>query len=181
MVLDACSDYFANFLKNKVFDDKNLVICLPKEIRLWQIQAILQFMYHGEVCISQEGLPSLVKCAELLQVKGLCGSDPTTITSSENDQIDVQPSGSDTSEKSKPKETSSILTQALQKGYNRQETASHAIDDSEDEYCPAIEIDENDSETEVNGQIIKRELNISESLKLSMHLNLQYSNKRIKK
>lgn len=168
MVLDACSDYFANFLKNKLFDDKNLVICLPKEIRLWQIQAILQFMYHGEVCISQEGLPSLVKCAELLQVKGLCGSDPTTITSSENDQIEVQATGSDTtSEKPQPKQTSSLLTQALQKGYNRQtEATSHAIDESEDEYCPelaspAIEIDENDSETEVNGQIIKRELNIS--------------------
>ncbi|CRL01692.1 CLUMA_CG014910, isoform A [Clunio marinus] len=88
-VLDACSEYFASFLKNKLLDDKNLVICLPKEIRLWEIQAILQFMYHGEVCISQEGLTSLVKCAEMLQVKGLCGNeinpDATSIISKEND------------------------------------------------------------------------------------------------
>jgi len=82
MVLDACSDYFANFLKNKLLDDKsNLVICLPKEIKLWEIQAILQYMYHGQVCVNQEGLPSLVKCAEILQVKGLCGNGNTSITS----------------------------------------------------------------------------------------------------
>ena len=169
MVLDACSDYFANFLKNKIFDDKNLnlVICLPKEIRLWQIQAILQFMYHGEVCISQEGLPSLVKCAELLQVKGLCGSDPTSITTNENDQIEVQPANNENSvNKAQPNDGNNLLTQALKKGYNRQSETSQGIDESEDEYCPemvspAIEIDENDSDTDFNGQIIKKELTIS--------------------
>lgn len=86
-VLDACSDYFAGFLKNPKLEDKNVVICLPKEIKLWEIQAILSFMYHGEVCISQEGLSSLVKCAELLQVKGLYGSEATSIVPNEKDSI----------------------------------------------------------------------------------------------
>lgn len=89
-MLDACSDYFAGFLKEKLFEDKNLVICLPKEIKLWEVQALLQFMYHGEVCISQEGLSSLVKCAELLQVKGLCGNDTTSIISKDK-ELTTQP------------------------------------------------------------------------------------------
>lgn len=76
-VLDSCSDYFSSLLKNKLLDDKNLVICLPKEIKLWEIQALLVYMYNGQVAIEQEGLQSLVKCAELLQIKGLCGNDST--------------------------------------------------------------------------------------------------------
>lgn len=46
-------------------------------------------MYHGEVCISQEGLSSLVKCAELLQVKGLCGNETTSIISKDKDSSSV--------------------------------------------------------------------------------------------
>lgn len=76
-VLDSCSDYFSSLLKNKLLDDKNLVICLPKEIKLWEIQALLVYMYNGQVAIEQEGLQSLVKCAEMLQIKGLCGNDTT--------------------------------------------------------------------------------------------------------
>jgi hypothetical protein len=51
MVLDSCSEYFANIFKNKFLEDKNItpVICLPKEIRLWEMQAILSYMYNGEV------------------------------------------------------------------------------------------------------------------------------------
>jgi BTB/POZ domain len=77
-VLDACSDYFASFLNNKSLEDKNLVICLPTEIKLWEVEAILAFMYNGSVAISQEGLSSLVKVAEMLQVKGLCESSSIT-------------------------------------------------------------------------------------------------------
>lgn len=82
-VLDACSDYFASFLNNKLLEDRNLVICLPLEIKLWEIEAILAFMYNGSVAISQEGLSSLVKVAEILQVKGLCGESSSI---SPNDQ-----------------------------------------------------------------------------------------------
>jgi hypothetical protein len=141
MVLDACSDYFANFLKNKMFDDKNIVICLPKEIKLWQIQAILQFMYHGEVCISQDGLPSLVKCAEILQVKGLCRSDRNSelLENSMQEKQEVQ---------------SKVV----------QDTSQHAASQNgqNNNGSNAIAIDENDSDMECNGQLIKREINISE-------------------
>ena len=177
MVLDACSDYFSNFLKNKLFDDKNIVILLPNEIRLWQMQAILQFMYQGEVCISQEGLPSLVKCAELLQVKGLCGSDPTTITSTDNQDSDNNDNNSHSNNNSnninKTTKRDSILNRALQNKFARENIEQNDDDGNdfdEDDYCPemsipAIEIDENNSDNEFNGQIIKREINISELIK----------------
>jgi hypothetical protein len=51
IVLDSCSEYFANIFKNKFLDDKNknIVICLPKDIVLWEMQALLSYMYNGEV------------------------------------------------------------------------------------------------------------------------------------
>lgn len=144
-VLDACSDYFASFLKNKLLDDKNLVICLPKEIKLWEVQALLQFMYHGEVCISQEGLPSLVKCAELLQVKGLCGNETTSIISKDKDLT------------TNPK----IKTN---KGSNNELEQSGLDCSSNNENAEMIEIDTNENDCcEYNEQMmIKREINISE-------------------
>lgn len=154
MVLDACSEYFANFLKNKIFDDKNIVICLPKEIKLWQIQAILQFMYHGEVCISQEGLPSLVKCAEILQVKGLCRSDRGTEVL-ENSQGNPQPN--------QPKQE--IQNKLLQDNSQDSINASQNGQNINSNGMNAITIDENDSDMECNGQLIKREINISECSK----------------
>lgn len=147
-VLDACSDYFAGFLKNKLLDDRNIVICLPNTIKLWEIQALLQFMYHGEVCISQEGLASLVKCAELLQVKGLCGNETTSIVS-------------------KDKEASS-----QPKTKSNDETTDEA-EQTAGESAEMIEADVNKSECdEYNDQmIIKREINISE---LSLSCNFLF-------
>lgn len=143
-MLDACSDYFASFLKNKLFDDKNLVICLPKEIKLWEIQALLQFMYHGEVCISQEGLSTLVKCAELLQVKGLCGNETASIISKDKDPL------------SQPKNSATEEQEQSEVDYVLSSTA-----DPE-----RAEVDENESECcEYNNKmIIKREINISKKV-----------------
>lgn len=143
-VLDACSDYFGSFLKNKLLDDKNLVICLPNEIKLWEIQALLQFMYHGEVCISQEGLSSLVKCAELLQVKGLCGNETTSIISKEKEASPVP------SKKAKPNED------PLQDDSAMECENSNSISEMVEQ--EAVESDG----CEYNDQmIIKREINIS--------------------
>lgn len=92
-VLDSCSDYFASFLKDKILDDKNLVICLPNEIKLWEMQALLVYMYNGSVAIEQEGLQSLVKCAELLQIKGLCGNESNETSSTDqkiNENEDIE-------------------------------------------------------------------------------------------
>lgn len=73
LVLAACSSYFESLLGENPC--KHPIIILPRDIKLWEIQALVDFMYKGEVNVSQAGLPDLLKCAEILQIRGLCGSD----------------------------------------------------------------------------------------------------------
>lgn len=75
LVLAACSTYFESLLNDNPC--KHPIIILPKDVRLWEIQALVDFMYKGQVNVSQAGLPQLLKCAETLQIRGLCGTDST--------------------------------------------------------------------------------------------------------
>lgn len=75
LVLAACSTYFESLLNENPC--KHPIIILPKDVRLWEIQALVDFMYKGQVNVSQAGLPQLLKCAETLQIRGLCGTDST--------------------------------------------------------------------------------------------------------
>lgn len=93
LVLAACSSYFESLLGENPC--KHPIIILPHDIKLWEIQALVDFMYKGEVNVSQEGLSDLLKCAEALQIRGLCGSDAalnlnqiTTNTSSTSPSIE---------------------------------------------------------------------------------------------
>jgi hypothetical protein len=54
----------------KIFSEtpcKHPVIVL-KDIRPWEVQAIVDFMYKGEISVLQEQISSLIKTAEALQV-----------------------------------------------------------------------------------------------------------------
>lgn len=75
LVLAACSSYFEALLNENPC--KHPIIILPKDVRLWEIQALVDFMYKGQVNVSQAGLAQLLKCAETLQIRGLCGNDST--------------------------------------------------------------------------------------------------------
>ncbi|CAG2062272.1 unnamed protein product, partial [Timema podura] len=56
-------------------------IIILKDVPYTHLQAILEFMYAGEVNVSQEQLPAFLKTADRLKVKGLAeapqGSLPT--------------------------------------------------------------------------------------------------------
>ena len=68
MVLSACSTYFKElFVSNPC---KHPIVIL-KDMRLDDLKAIINFMYCGEVNVSQSQLGALLKTAEVLKVKGL--------------------------------------------------------------------------------------------------------------
>jgi len=68
MVLSACSPYFKTLLEEN--PSKHPIIIL-KDVPFGHLQAILEFMYAGEVNVGQDQLPELLKTAEKLKVKGL--------------------------------------------------------------------------------------------------------------
>lgn len=71
-VLSTCSDYFQKiFSKNT----SNNPIVFMKDVSSNDIEALLDFMYHGEVNVPQSSLGSLIKTAESLQIKGLAVPD----------------------------------------------------------------------------------------------------------
>lgn len=76
MVLAACSQYFDVLLAENPC--KHPIIILPQEIKFWTVQALVEFMYKGQVNVSQSGLPDLVKTGDLLQIRGLCNTDITS-------------------------------------------------------------------------------------------------------
>merc|ERR1719336_3598320 len=68
MVLSACSSYFEQLFIN--FTEPNQIVIL-KDTSFLDISAIIDFMYKGEINVSQDRLSSLLKTAENLKVKGL--------------------------------------------------------------------------------------------------------------
>ncbi|XP_055379944.1 longitudinals lacking protein, isoforms A/B/D/L isoform X5 [Condylostylus longicornis] len=68
VVLSACSPYFANLLKEQY--DKHPIFIL-KDVKYQELRAMMDYMYRGEVNISQDQLAALLKAAESLQIKGL--------------------------------------------------------------------------------------------------------------
>merc|ERR1719251_114216 len=68
MVLSACSSYFEQLFVN--FSEPNQIVIL-KDTSFLDISAIIDFMYRGEINVSQDRLSSLLKTAENLKVKGL--------------------------------------------------------------------------------------------------------------
>lgn len=73
MVLSACSPYFKSLLEEN--PSKHPIIIL-KDVAYSHLQAILEFMYAGEVNVSQEQLPAFLKTADRLKVKGLAEAPP---------------------------------------------------------------------------------------------------------
>lgn len=72
IVLSVCSPYFKQMFK--VNPCKHPIVIL-KDVGHGDLRDILEFMYLGEVNVLRENLPTFLKTAELLQVKGLTGDD----------------------------------------------------------------------------------------------------------
>ncbi|CAG0895048.1 unnamed protein product, partial [Cyprideis torosa] len=70
VVLSACSPYFQAVLSANPC--KHPVIIMPKEVGFLDLKYIVEFMYRGMIDVAHEHLPTLLKAAEALQIKGLC-------------------------------------------------------------------------------------------------------------
>ncbi|XP_018022060.1 zinc finger protein 768 isoform X7 [Hyalella azteca] len=71
-ILSTCSDYFKQMFA--VNPDKHPIVYL-KDVPATDLEALLDFMYRGEVDVSRTNLASLMNTAEGLQVKGLAIPD----------------------------------------------------------------------------------------------------------
>ncbi|KAG5320284.1 BAB1 protein, partial [Pseudoatta argentina] len=68
VVLSACSDYLERLLLE--IPCTHPVIFL-RDMKMWELQALVEFMYRGEVYVEQQQLATLMQAAEVLQVRGL--------------------------------------------------------------------------------------------------------------
>lgn len=73
LVLMACSEYFSDIF-SRVKDCPKPVIVL-QDIDSYQLEALLDYMYLGEVDVHQHKLTTFIKAAEALHVKGLATND----------------------------------------------------------------------------------------------------------
>ncbi|GLH07096.1 Longitudinals lacking protein, isoforms H/M/V [Gryllus bimaculatus] len=71
VVLSACSPYFELLLSQH--NEKHPIVIL-KDVKFQELKAMMDYMYRGEVNISQDQLGALLKAAESLQIKGLSDS-----------------------------------------------------------------------------------------------------------
>merc|ERR1711888_582913 len=83
-ILSTCSSYFRDFLRDN--PSKYPIVLLPMEIRYPELKAMIEFMYTGQVCVSQERLQAFIRGARYLRIKGLegnaedCGKGPKHIS-----------------------------------------------------------------------------------------------------
>ena len=68
VIISACSPFFRAVLKKNPHQFPLLYL---KGVKYTDLQAVLDFMYHGEVNVAQEELNSFLAVAEDLKVKGL--------------------------------------------------------------------------------------------------------------
>ncbi|XP_063972557.1 uncharacterized protein LOC135160192 [Diachasmimorpha longicaudata] len=73
IILSSCSDYLATLLRENPCQHP---IILMKDLKFWEVEALVKFMYKGEVNVAHDKLPQLLNAAEALQVKGLAGPTP---------------------------------------------------------------------------------------------------------
>lgn len=121
MILAACSPYLHTILEENT--SKHPIIFLP-HLKYTDIRALVDYMYCGEVYISFGHLPSLLKAAEVLRIKGLTdvtngsggNGNGTNISSSSDLQHHNQSSSSSAGDTSGTSSASNNLIDQTQLG-----------------------------------------------------------------
>ncbi|XP_063707802.1 longitudinals lacking protein, isoforms F/I/K/T-like isoform X2 [Culicoides brevitarsis] len=88
VVLSACSPYFAALLSQQY--DKHPIFIL-KDVKFQELRAMMDYMYRGEVNISQDQLAALLKAAESLQIKGLSDNRSNSVPNKADNLVKPPP------------------------------------------------------------------------------------------
>ncbi|XP_015111673.1 protein tramtrack, beta isoform isoform X2 [Diachasma alloeum] len=70
LVLAACSPYFERVFKEHYGEQPILIL---KGVPIEEMECLLDFMYRGSINVAEEHLPSLIKTATDLEIRGLSG------------------------------------------------------------------------------------------------------------
>ena len=76
IILTACSPFFSNVLKRNKHPHPMIYM---RGLKVKDLEAILDFIYHGEANIYQEDLDGFLALAEELKLRGLAGSEENTL------------------------------------------------------------------------------------------------------
>ncbi|EZA51639.1 Sex determination protein fruitless [Ooceraea biroi] len=74
LVLAACSPYFERVFKEHYTEQPILIL---KGVAVEEMECLLDFMYKGSIDVAEENLPSLIKTATDLEIRGLSGDQKT--------------------------------------------------------------------------------------------------------
>ncbi|KAF7988084.1 hypothetical protein HCN44_007578 [Aphidius gifuensis] len=77
VVLSACSTYFQSLF---TVNPCQHPIVILKDVKYTDLKIMVDFMYYGEVNVSQDQLPSIIKTAESLKIKGLADMHTAQLT-----------------------------------------------------------------------------------------------------
>ena len=86
MIVSACSPFFKKMIEFQQ-KEKHPIIIL-KDVSFLHMSAILEFMYHGEVSVTQEELPEFLKTAEKLEIKGLAEDEKEVVDGGEKGDLE---------------------------------------------------------------------------------------------
>lgn len=101
VILSVCSPYFKSLFR--IHPEKHPIVFL-KDVGYSEVIGLLQFMYQGQVDVSQEQLTEFLRVAEMLQIKGLaCNSDTEPANTSSSDSEPLIPLPILSTPKSAPK------------------------------------------------------------------------------
>ncbi|GLV38434.1 uncharacterized protein CBL_13015 [Carabus blaptoides fortunei] len=83
LILSSCSPYFEEILSNSNPQQQTVIVL--RGFAYWQVKALIDFMYKGEVNIDQSKLDDLLKAGSDLQIKGLAKEEKNPIETEEFD------------------------------------------------------------------------------------------------
>ncbi|XP_031777241.1 broad-complex core protein isoforms 1/2/3/4/5 isoform X3 [Nasonia vitripennis] len=113
VVLSACSDYLERLLLE--IPCSHPIIFL-RDMRMWELQALVEFMYRGEVYVEQQQLAKLMQAAEALQVRGLSTQGRDSNSGSSDNVSSHMNSNSTPAKPSPPKPTTATSSTASSAG-----------------------------------------------------------------